>query len=84
MNRNPMLSQLGQLRNSNNNSLLNLLQNSQNPRALIQSMIAKNPQVNQLIKQYGNGDPKAAFYEFARIKGQDPTQILNMLQRFFK
>lgn len=83
MDRNPMLNQLGQSPSNNGISMLNMLQNSQNPQALIQSMVAQNPQVNQLIQQYGNGNPKAAFYEFARIQGQDPNQVLNSIKKFF-
>ena len=38
---NPMLNQLKQLPN-NNNDLLSMLQNASNPQALIQNMISKN------------------------------------------
>lgn len=71
---------LAKSRPSTNNNLLQLLQNSQNPQALINQMILKNPQINNLINQYGNGDPKVAFYEYARRTGQNPEQILETLK----
>lgn len=44
-----------------------------NPQALL-----NNPQIAQLIKQYGN--PKTAFFEIAKQKGIDPEQILKYLK----
>ena len=44
-----------------------------NPQALL-----NNPQIAQLIKQYGN--PKAAFYEVAKQKGINPDEILKYLK----
>ena len=78
---NPMLNQLKQLPN-NNNDLLSMLQNASNPQALIQNMISQNPQITNIINQYGGGNPKAAFYEYARRNGKDPNVVLNALKRF--
>lgn len=78
---NPMLNQLKQLPNNNNN-LLSMLQNAENPQVLIQNMIAQNPQLTNIINQYGGGDPKAAFYEYARRTGKDPNLVLNALKKF--
>ena len=78
---NPMLQNLNLISNNRNNNYLSLLQNSNNPTELINNMIKSNPQIMNLIQQYGNGDPKTAFYEFARIQGQDPQQVLNILQK---
>ena len=44
-----------------------------NPQALL-----NNPQIAQLIKQYGN--PKNAFYEVAKQKGINPDEILKYLK----
>ncbi len=83
MVQNPMLQNLNQTINRQPmNNVLSLLQNSNNPQQLINNMLTQNPQIINLINQYGNGDPKTAFYEFARISGQDPQQVLNVLQRF--
>ena len=79
---NPMLQNLNRQNPTTNNDILSLLQNSNNPQQLINNIIAQNPQITNLINQYGNGDPKTAFYEFARIHGKDPQQVLNILQRF--
>lgn len=67
---NPMLQMLNKSKPLNNNPL--------NPQAIIQNMLNQNPQVMNLINQYG-GDPKTAFYELARQKGINPDDILRML-----
>ena len=61
--------------------MINLLKNSNNPQAMMQSLAAQNPtmrNVMQLINQHG-GDPKAAFYALARERGVDPNSILSQL-----
>ena len=68
--KNPMLNQLRPSSNNNNNSKNEVLQN----------ILAQNPQINTIINQYGNGDPKTAFYEYARITGKNPDLILNMIK----
>ena len=83
MQGNPMLQMLNQSRQLNsNNGLMNMIamfKNSQNPQALINNILAKNPQVTNFINQYG-GDPRAAFYGLAQQKGINPDEILNMLK----
>lgn len=69
--KNPMLNQLRPSSNNNNN-------NSKNE--VLQNILAQNPQINTIINQYGNGDPKTAFYEYARITGKNPDLILNMIK----
>jgi hypothetical protein len=78
---NPMLQELNQA-NKTNNNILSLLQNSNNPQELVNNILASNPQITDLIKKYGNGDPKTAFYEYARQNGQDPQAILDMVKKF--
>lgn len=79
---NPMLRMLNQSRPLTNptNNLISMLRNAQNPQALMQNLISQNPQIMNLVNQYGGGDPKAAFYAYARQTGQDPDQILSMLR----
>ena len=80
---NPMLQMLVKSRQLNpTNNLINMLQNSNNPQQLIQNLVTQNPQITNIINKYGNGDPKTAFFEYARITGQDPEQILSMLRNF--
>lgn len=82
---NPMLSKLRPAKQvQTNNNMLAMLQNSNNPQQLINNILTNNPQLTTLINQYGNGDPKAAFYEYARRTGQNPQQILNMIQSLMK
>ena len=50
-----------------------------NPQAMVNQMITQNPQVNQIINQYG-GDPKTAFYKYAEANGVNPDEILNQLK----
>ena len=50
-----------------------------NPQAMVNQMLSQNPQINQIINQYG-GDPKTAFYKYAEANGIDPNEVLNMLK----
>ena len=80
---NPMLQMLVKSRQLNpTNNLINMLQNSNNPQQLIQNLVTQNPQITNIINKYGNGDPKTAFFEYARMTGQNPEQILSMLRNF--
>jgi hypothetical protein len=82
MRQNPMLQKLSPRTPAPTNNMLSLLQNSNNPQQLINNILTQNPQLTNLINQFGNGDPKTAFYEYARQSGQDPQQVLNFLQKF--
>ena len=79
---NPMLQELNRINKTNNNNIMSLLQNSNNPQELVNNILASNPQITDLINKYGNGDPKTAFYEYARQSGQDPQAILDMVKKF--
>lgn len=57
---------------------MTMVRNSGNPTAMINSLINNNPQIKNLIQQFG-GDPKTAFYKLAEQKGIDPNSILQML-----
>ena len=46
---------------------------------MVNQMMSQNPQVNQIISQYG-GDPKTAFYRYAEANGVDPNEILQMMR----
>ena len=62
--------------------MINMFKGVNNPQALLQSMIAKNPQLQSVmnyINQNG-GNPKDAFYKMAQEKGIDPEEILQMLK----
>lgn len=50
-----------------------------NPNALVNQMLNSNPQVRQIINQYG-GDPKTAFYKYAEANGINPDDVLSMLK----
>ena len=50
-----------------------------NPQAMVSQMLSQNPQVNQIINQYG-GDPKTAFYKYAEANGVNPDEILKMMK----
>lgn len=63
-------------------SMMNMVQNSQNPQAVLSQLAMNNSNVAQvlnLIRQSG-GDPKTAFYSLAKQKGIDPDQIIAMLR----
>ena len=59
--------------------MVQMVKSSGNPQAMVNQMISKNPQVNQVIQQYG-GDPKTAFYKYAEANGVDPNEILQMMK----
>ena len=50
-----------------------------NPQALANQMLTNNPQIKQIINQYG-GDPKTAFYKYAESNGVNPDEVLRMLR----
>lgn len=56
-----------------------MFKSTSNPQALINRMVSNNPQIKQIINQYG-GDPKTAFYKYAEANGLDPNEVLNMLR----
>jgi hypothetical protein len=63
-------------------SMMQMIQNSNNPSAMLQTLMMQNPKlqsVMQFINQNG-GDPKAAFYALAKQKGVDPNEVINMLK----
>ena len=59
--------------------MVQAIKSCNNPQAMINQMLSGNPQVNQIIKQYG-GDPKTAFYKYAEANGVNPEEILNMMK----
>lgn len=59
--------------------LVKTVKSASNPSAMLNSMLQSNPQVNNIIRQYG-GDAQKAFYAVAKQNGIDPTDILNMLK----
>ena len=65
------MTQIGQVKQ--------LAKSINNPQAMLSQMMAKNPQVNQIINQYG-GDPKTAFYKYAEANGVDPNEIIKILR----
>ncbi len=85
--KNPMLSQLNKTNPTLGNfqrikQMMDTIKSSNNPQAMIQNIMAQNPQYKQVVdyvKQNG-GDPKTAFYKMAQEKGVDPNQIINMLK----
>ena len=59
--------------------MMQAIKSSGNPQALINQMASQNPQLNQIIQQYG-GDPKTAFYKYAEANGVNPDDILRMMK----
>ena len=80
---NPMLQQLNQSKLANQmrpiKNAMNMARSFGNPQMMINQMLSQNPQVQQIIQQYG-GDPKQAFYGMCQQMGVDPQEILNQLK----
>ena len=72
--RSPIMARMGQAR-----QMFQMLKASNNPQAFLNQMLSQNPQVNQIINQYG-GDPKTAFYKYAEANGVDPNEIIGMMR----
>ena len=72
--RTPAGNMLGQAR-----QMIQTIKSSNDPQAMISQMLSRNPQVNQIINQYG-GDPRTAFYKYAEANGIDPNDILSMMK----
>lgn len=67
------MSRLSQAR-----QLAQTIKSASNPQAMLNQMMDNNPQVKQLIDQYG--DPKTAFYKIAEQQGVNPDDILQLLK----
>ena len=74
---NPMMGLL--MRNSKIGQTINMVKSAANPNAMVQQLLSQNPQVQQIIQQYG-GDPQKAFYGLAQQMGIDPEQVLSQLK----
>jgi len=66
------------------NNLVQQIMNSANPQAAFQQMLNSSPDCKNamnLIQQYGNGDPKQAFLNYASQTGKQgiAQQILTKL-----
>jgi len=66
------------------NNLVQQIMNSANPQAAFQQMLNSSPDCKNamnLIQQYGNGDPKQAFLNYASQTGKQgiAQQILSKL-----
>lgn len=71
---NPMIAKVKQM--------VGMMNGSQNPSAMLNNMMANNPQFAQvmnIVKENG-GDPKTAFYSMADKMGVDPQEVLNMFK----
>lgn len=68
---------VGQIKN-----IMSMMRASQNPTAMLNSLINSNPQYRQAVEYINanGGDAKAAFYKMAEEKGVDPNEVLNMLK----
>lgn len=82
-----MNSLFNQLNNSNIKSspkgdLLKTFLNSSNPNELINSLISKNPQLQNLMQLYNSSGltPKQFFYNYANSKGINPDSFINSLK----
>ena len=57
---------------------------SANPQAMFNQVLSTNPDAQNamnLINQYGNGDPKAAFFNYMNAQGKQ-TLGQTLIQRF--
>ena len=55
---------------------------AQNPILFLNELVSSNPQFAQVFEYVtqNGGDPKTAFYNYAKQLGVDPQTVLNTLQ----
>ena len=71
-----------------NNQMENLKQmakqisESSNPLGMMELMVSNNPNLKMAVDALKkcNGNPQLAFYELAKQKGADPSQILGFIK----
>lgn len=74
---NPMMAML--MQNSPIKQTMNMVKTAANPNAMMNQLLNQNPQVQQILQQYG-GDAQKAFYGTCKQMGVDPEQILSQLK----
>lgn len=64
---------------SNLNMLRNILQGQSDPSSIIQNILLKNPQMQNIMQlfQQSGMSAKQFFYQYAQQNGIDPDQFLN-------
>ena len=63
-------------------SMMNTVRMAQNPQYALNQLMVSNPRLQQamtLVRAMG-GDPKTAFYSYAKQLGVDPNTVLNDIQ----
>lgn len=60
--------------------MYNMLQQAQNPQALLQQMAAQNPQFAQVLQMCSSRNPQDLFYMLCKQRGIDPNTVLNQLK----
>lgn len=55
------------------NNIINQIMGAANPQQMFQQMVSSNPDAQSalnIVNQYGNGDPKAAFMNYMNQQGK--------------
>ena len=60
-------------------NMVQMIKSCGNPQMMVTQMASSNPQIRQIIDQYG-GDPQTAFYKYAEANGVDAEEILKMMR----
>lgn len=63
-------------------NVINTIKNARNPSAMLSSMMANNPQLQQVMAyvESQGGNAEQAFYNLAQQRGIDPQSILDQLK----
>ena len=62
---------------------MQMLQNSQNPAAMLQQLSANNPQLQMAINMYNSGnDPQQLFVNLCQTKGLDVQQMKSFFNQY--
>lgn len=61
-------------------NMMKMLNGAQNPQAVINMLVQKNPQMAQVMKLVQGRNPQDVFYEMCKQRGINPDDILNQLK----
>ena len=73
------LNPVGNAIPNNVKQMISMFKGLNNPQAMAQQLMSKNPQLKAVIDAAG-GNPEKAFRDMAKQMNVDPDEILNMIK----
>lgn len=60
--------------------MMGMMQNAQNPGAMLQSMAQSNPNIKKAMEMCQGRNPQEVFMEMCQKNGMNPNEIINKLK----